>query len=1030
MQNFPHLPRCLRWLTAIILIAMMLAIPTRHASAGSGGPTPAPQNQTVPPPVGHHSAVIDNGTVQLGVNNEGHLGICCYTPSAQTGTPWVGIRYLPTGNDFTAPGCVCEGWGAADATSGLTGYADVSVDGVQNLNLVSFSSTASTATSIVTINDGSGNPAIQVTHDFHPSPLTPYAYEATVTLKNVSAQAQDLRYRRVMDWDMEPTAFYERVTIDGSNPAPSALTYSSDNGFDTANPLGYKSQILNVGPPTGSYFYHSGPADHGAHFDFDLGTANPGESKTFTIIYGAAPNESAALNAVAMEGAEVWSLGLPGNPTTPDDGVPNTAFFGFKSVGGAPLAGSDDVPPIFLNVFAPGTVQAGSSFDVAARLFNPSSATATGTFTNIILGPGLSVSASDSAALGDLAPGASASQTWHVQAASSCTSYTTGIDVYASDTNVPPDNRHVHKDIQVQGTCGHVVGTVTSNGSTVSGAEVDACDASNTCTVVHTDSSGNYDSNGLPAGTYTVTCRPTASMTAAVPVMWLGVVVSDGTTTRRDCSIAAPVTFASGAGITPVVARGTVPTVFWGATETLTYSGCAGASVTYKVLMGGSTIRSGTLTEVSPGAYSGTISPTFYSDFSHGYATIVMSITCPGSSVITTSDDIYIDPSGVVRDTNGNPIQGATVTLMSAPTAAGSYTAVPNGDPAMSLANRNNPDTTDAGGNFGWDVVAGYYKIRAQKTGCVDPSNSSNAFVDSSVLTIPPPATGLVLTLQCDTAPPTTSATLSPSPNTFGWSSSGPVTVTLSAADNAGGSGVKKTYYAVNNSACTPTSLATCSTYSVPFTVSTSGSTITFFSIDNANNAEALNTRTVKIAACTTSGPKFPSYSVSGAVATVNQVDAQGFQTNVYTATNATVSTVPSPIPAGSTSTFQVKATKINTSTSASLKIVATDQAGCTGTFDPLMTGTLREEGKPQTDTYAGIDKSESEMAISNGTPGVNQLKIDVNGKTFNVNNLQDGQRNTLDIGPALVAGNNTITVTSLGKPGGNAVLMVGPPSK
>jgi hypothetical protein len=64
----------------------------------------------------------------------------------------------------------------------------------------------------------------------------------------------------------------------------------------------------------------------------------------------------------------------------------------------------------------------------------------------------------------------------------------------------------------------------------------------------------------------------------------------------------------------------------------------------------------------------------------------------------------------------------------------------------MSPGNRSNPDTTDSDGSFGWDVVAGYYKVRASASGC----NTA----ETAVLTIPPPVTDLELDLSCPTGEP------------------------------------------------------------------------------------------------------------------------------------------------------------------------------------------------------------------------------------------------------------------------------------
>ena len=266
-------------------------------------------------------AIISNGTIQLGVWDEGHLNVPGTVPSSETGTTSVGLRFIPTGAEATAPGCLCEGWGAADALSGVSGYANEAVDGVVNMTVLSFTSTASSAVSVVRIGS-----TLQVTHNYHPSPATPNLYEVTVSIQNISSAAVDLRYRRVMDWDVEPTAFDEFSTISGTAAASDVL-FSSDNGFASANPLVGPSQILATGD-----FTDSGPEDHGALFDFGFGSLAPSATKTFTTFYGAAANEANALAALAAVGSSVYSLGQPSS-SDPKVGTPNTFIFGFKGVG-------------------------------------------------------------------------------------------------------------------------------------------------------------------------------------------------------------------------------------------------------------------------------------------------------------------------------------------------------------------------------------------------------------------------------------------------------------------------------------------------------------------------------------------------------------------------------------------------------------------------------------------------------------------------------------------------------------------------
>jgi len=280
---------------------------------------------TVTPPC-FPARCIDNGTVLLAVNPEAHLNAYDGTGSP-AGPGSVGLDFIPTNNDSTAPGCLCEGWGAADAGSGVTGYANIASDsGVHNLHLESFNSTSSTAISVVTIDD-----TLRVTHDFHPSTKTPNLYEVTVTIENISGHAlDDIRYRRVMDWDIEPTAFSEYVTIQGGNA--SALLFDSDNGFETANPLGSRTDYGSTGD-----FTDAGPADHGALFDFGFGALADGASTTFNIFYGGAASEAEAEEAINAVGAEVFSIGEPSTADGPTLGTPNTFIFAFGSVGGDPI---------------------------------------------------------------------------------------------------------------------------------------------------------------------------------------------------------------------------------------------------------------------------------------------------------------------------------------------------------------------------------------------------------------------------------------------------------------------------------------------------------------------------------------------------------------------------------------------------------------------------------------------------------------------------------------------------------------------
>jgi hypothetical protein len=288
-------------------------------------------------------AIIDNGVVQLGVNREGHLNLDGGTPTPQTGTTVVGLRYIPTNSEGTSPGCLCEGWGAADATSGITGYANISTDaGANFITPISFSvsgagtkpeSVARSAESVVTIGG-----ILRVTQNYHPS-VSPNLYEVTVTIQNISGATVSPRYRRTMDFDVEPTAFSEFMTIEIGTAAN--LIDASDNGFSTANPLGGGvTDIGSCGPPS---YTDCGPTDHGAVFDFGFDPLAPGAAVTFQIYYGAAGTELAALAALSAVGAEVYALGQPAGGQ--ETGAPNTFIFGFSGVGGVPVLPQCELSP-------------------------------------------------------------------------------------------------------------------------------------------------------------------------------------------------------------------------------------------------------------------------------------------------------------------------------------------------------------------------------------------------------------------------------------------------------------------------------------------------------------------------------------------------------------------------------------------------------------------------------------------------------------------------------------------------------------
>ena len=361
-------------------LALSVVEPTVTLFEAEGDPVAAAA--PVPGDPCYPAVCITNGTILLAVNPTGELNTDDATGSV-AGPGDAGLEYVPTGYDSTSPGCLCEGWGVADPGSGVWGGANLDTEGVGGTNLVleSFEYTGSTATSVVLVVDETDAPVFRVTHEYVPSPATPNLYQVNVTIENVSGVAiATVQYRRVMDWDIEPTAFDEFVTIDGGSA--SALFHSSDDGFASPNPLSGPSSILFEGNAV-----DSGPDDHGALFDFAFGPLGIDGKISFVIFYGAAATEAEAKAALAAVGAEAYSFGQ--TSTDPAGGTPNTFIFAFGKVGGTPIfppGGPVVVPP----PAAPAAPAAAGEVHSVAEISSPALAS-TGTDGGAVLWLGLGV---------------------------------------------------------------------------------------------------------------------------------------------------------------------------------------------------------------------------------------------------------------------------------------------------------------------------------------------------------------------------------------------------------------------------------------------------------------------------------------------------------------------------------------------------------------------------------------------------------------------------------------------------------------
>ncbi|MDP9824995.1 M4 family metallopeptidase [Kineosporia succinea] len=300
---------------------------------------------------------------------------------------------------------------------------------------------------------------------------------------------------------------------------------------------------------------------------------------------------------------------------------------------------------------------------------------------------------------------------------------------------------------------GSVAGTVYSGSpdpaNVLADSFVQVCPTSGdrACNTSSTNRDGAYSVAGLPSGEYRITAYPPGSSRAETGSRTVTIPDGGADLTSQDIVLQLPTPPPAGTSITSISTNPDgLPVLYWGDPLTLRTHGCEGGVATWVLTQGGETRRDGTLAEGADGEYTATIEPLRPIS---GFAQISITLACPDGTSNVITFDVYIDPSGNVVDTAGHAIEGAEVTLYRSDDISGPFTEVPDGSGLMSPANRRNPSFTTADGHFGWDVVAGYYQVRAEHPNCTSAADPALPYAASETLTIPPPVTDLRLVLTC-----------------------------------------------------------------------------------------------------------------------------------------------------------------------------------------------------------------------------------------------------------------------------------------
>lgn len=263
-------------------------------------------------------------------------------------------------------------------------------------------------------------------------------------------------------------------------------------------------------------------------------------------------------------------------------------------------------------------------------------------------------------------------------------------------------------------------------------------------------------------------------------------------------------------------------------------------------------------------------------------------------------------------------------------------------------------------------------------------------------------------TVTPDTTKPATTPSPSPAANAQGWNRAN-VTVTLSATDT-GGSGVQKITYSESGA---QTLVNT--TYTVPFTISTQGTTtISYFATDNVGNVEATGTLVIKLdtAAPTSNTLALASQSGGGSFKSANTIFYQGSVAGDFAIQNTVADALSGPF---SSTTAALGGTSTGWSHTAST--VSTPSGG------PFVSNTFHwasSTSTSPTEVVTGADAADNTLAAATLTftndstaPAGGTLTINGGSTYATSTTVTVAHVNYTDGGSGLAAGSNVITRSS-----------------
>jgi len=155
------------------------------------------------------------------------------------------------------------------------------------------------------------------------------------------------------------------------------------------------------------------------------------------------------------------------------------------------------------------------------------------------------------------------------------------------------------------------------------------------------------------------------------------------------------------------------------------------------------------------------------------------------------------------------------------------------------------------------------------------------------------------------------------------------------------------------------------------------------------------------------------------------QDTGSGLASLVVTQSDNADTPVP-PFTVGTNDPVTVTATKIDQSRSAHVAITATDVAGNVASCDPVISLVQRSTKEDPLQSRVRVSQAENKIKVINSAPGLRTFTALVNGITFKISGMRNGEIRTIDVSSAMRPGNkNIIYVKGHGPVNGSATVVI-----